>query len=405
MDAQGLRLITALKLCILATKKDGTPLYSDREQYIFSELYGLEGNEIQNMISLGDKLGLSRERIRQLKVKVFKKFGILRKRNIPAIIDIDNLLTNNHQINLDEVHNFACYLKKFQESHLSEYPIETLFDLAQLYFKQDYSIIKTWKREIKETSTIFPKKQNSQLTDITNKIIWFDHVKSWTLEEIHQITPHRNYDPNKKYLESEAGEFYSNKLQRNVFYESMLEKKFYKRLEKSHEVIYYVEQGITITYDRGKYTPDAIVFLDDGKGFVVEIKPLTEMANQSVQKKFKALLDFCEETGLGATLTDGRTDINHIFETIPNLAFEESILQSLKEFKKLTYGKVKELKNKYQVTTIHLLQCIIKNNLSYNSMPTFIWKTKKPIICDLLLSPENKMLLKGSTDIINNDKT
>ncbi|MCS2964635.1 RNA polymerase subunit sigma [Bacteroides thetaiotaomicron] len=296
-------------------------------------------------------------------------------------------------------------LKKFQESHLSEYPIETLFDLAQLYFKQDYSIIKTWKREIKETSTIFSKKKNSQLTDITNKIIWFDHVKSWTLEEIHQITPHRNYDPNKKYLESEAGEFYSNKLQRNVFYESMLEKKFYKRLEKSHEVIYYVEQGITITYDRGKYTPDAIVFLDDGKGFVVEIKPLTEMANQSVQKKFKALLDFCEETGLGATLTDGRTDINHIFETIPNLAFEESILQSLKEFKKLTYGKVNELKNKYQVTTIHLLQCIIKNNLSYNSMPTFIWKTKKPIICDLLLSPENKMLLKGSTDIINNDKT
>ena len=84
---------------------------------------------------------------------------------------------------------------------------------------------------------------------------------------------------------------------------------------------------------------------------------------------------------------------------------EESILQSLKEFKKLTYGKVNELKNKYQVTTIHLLQCIIKNNLSYNSMPTFIWKTKKPIICDLLLSPENKMLLKGSTDIINNDKT
>lgn len=284
MDAQGLRLINALKQCILATKKDGTPLYSDREQYIFSELYGLEGNEIQNMISLGDKLGLSRERIRQLKVKVFKKFGILRKRNIPAIIEIDNLLTNNHQINIDEVHDFACYLKKFQESYLSEYPIETLSDLAQLYFKQDYSIIKTWKREIKETSTIFPKKQNSQLTDIINKIIWFDHVKSWTLEEIHQITPHRNYDPNKKYLESEAGEFYSNKLQRNVFYESMLEKKFYKRLEKSHEVIYYAEQGITITYDRGKYTPDAIVFLDDGKGFVVEIKPLTEMANQSVQK-------------------------------------------------------------------------------------------------------------------------
>lgn len=85
MDAQGLRLITALKLCILATKKDGTPLYSDREQYIFSELYGLEGNEIQNMISLGDKLGLSRERIRQLKVKVFKKFGILRKTSNPQL--------------------------------------------------------------------------------------------------------------------------------------------------------------------------------------------------------------------------------------------------------------------------------------------------------------------------------
>lgn len=140
-----------------------------------------------------------------------------------------------------------------------------------------------------------------------------------------------------------------------------------------------VEQCITITYDRGKYTPDAIVFLDDGKGFVVEIKPLTEMANQSVQKKFKALLDFCEETGLGATLTDGRTDINHIFETIPNLAFEESILQSLKEFKKLTYGKVNELKNKYQVTTIHLLQCIIKIIYPITPCRHLFGKLKSPL--------------------------
>ncbi len=38
-------------------------------------------------------------------------------------------------------------------------------------------------------------------------------------------------------------------------------------------------------------------------------------------------------------------------------------------------------------------------------MPTLYFeKLKKPIICDLLLSPENKMLLKESTDIINNDK-
>lgn len=103
------------------------------------------------------------------------------------------------------------------------------------------------------------------------------------------------------------------------------------------------------------------------------------MANQSVQKKFKALLDFCEETGLGATLTDGRTDINHIFETIPNLAFEESILQSLKEFKKLTYGKVNELKNKYQVTTIHLLQCIIKIIYPITPCRHLFGKLKSPL--------------------------
>ncbi len=32
-----------------------------------------EGNEIQNMISLGDQLGLSRERIRQLKSKKYSR--------------------------------------------------------------------------------------------------------------------------------------------------------------------------------------------------------------------------------------------------------------------------------------------------------------------------------------------
>ncbi|MDR5580893.1 hypothetical protein BJP75_00018675 [Bacteroides thetaiotaomicron] len=50
-----------------------------------------------------------------------------------------------------------------------------------------------------------------------------------------------------------------------------------------------------MTYDRGKYTPDAIVFLDDGKGFVVEIKPLTEMANQSVQKNSRHYLIFVKK--------------------------------------------------------------------------------------------------------------
>ena len=54
-------------------------------QYIFSELYGLEGNgKYKIWISLGDQLGLSRERIRQLKVKVFKKFGIYKKKKYPS---------------------------------------------------------------------------------------------------------------------------------------------------------------------------------------------------------------------------------------------------------------------------------------------------------------------------------
>ncbi len=48
------------------------------------------------MISLGDQLDLVLKRIRQLKVKSIQEIRNFKKRNIPAIIEIDNLLTNNH---------------------------------------------------------------------------------------------------------------------------------------------------------------------------------------------------------------------------------------------------------------------------------------------------------------------
>src|SRR5699024_6974835 len=78
-----------------------------------------------------------------------------------------------------------------------------------------------------------------------------------------------------------AGSFHSNKLGREVHYESGLERDALAALEASSEIDWYQEQPLSIIYvwkgRERRYYPDIIAALRDGRHLLIEVKPLMSM--------------------------------------------------------------------------------------------------------------------------------
>ena len=201
------------------------------------------------------------------------------------------------------------------------------------------------------------------------------------------FTPIRVYNPEIKKERSHSGEFYSRKMNRNVFYESKLEKHFFKRLEQSDVVRAYCEQPFKVPYEHHGshyYVPDVLVCLTDGQCFVTEIKPLLMMVSKEVMTKYQALHDFCNQRGWGTLLSDGVHDIFDLFHFTPNLSLERAILRELSLNRTLMKKDLDRLKETHQGNSIQVAQCILRYKLSYRPVPMLVWKTKEALFCPIL---------------------
>ena len=91
MDAIGCYFLNNLVLCLYAQRKnDNVLLLKERERMLFISLYGLDETDTRNHTEMAAELGLCKERIRQLEVKVFKKFYLLQRRKyVPVIWGIE----------------------------------------------------------------------------------------------------------------------------------------------------------------------------------------------------------------------------------------------------------------------------------------------------------------------------
>ena len=144
-------------------------------------------------------------------------------------------------------------------------------------------------------------------------------------------------------------------MNRNVFYESKLEKHFFKRLEQSDVVRAYCEQPFKVPYEHHGshyYVPDVLVCLTDGQCFVTEIKPLLMMVSKEVMTKYQALHDFCNQRGWGTLLSDGVHDIFDLFHFTPNLSLERAILRELSLNRTLMKKDLDRLKETHQGNSI-----------------------------------------------------
>lgn len=235
-------------------------------------------------------------------------------------------------------------------------------------------------------------KLNTRLEKLIGSIIWFDTPKIWSEEEMKNYLPVRQLNSDTERNRSKQGEFFSQKLNRNVFYESLLEKQFYGFLEECPDVIHYTEQAEQVPYfiktRMHYYIPDVTVFLSDGRCFVVEIKDTLGMVERKVHTKFKALIEYCKEKGMGAILTNGHDDFSKILLHMPNKTLENALKEQL-EKGYLKYPELRKIRTECNATIMDILRAIVSLNLSFFRAPFMVQKCDKLIFCEEFISLTN----------------
>lgn len=109
--------------------------------------------------------------------------------------------------------------------------------------------------------------------------------------------------PLRGWARTGAGCFRSEKLGRLVHYDFTLELQALRYLDRDLRVVAFVEQPVTIPYvidqTPHEYTPDVAVLLDNGRVFLMEIKPASMLGSFDTVMKLAALARFCGQNGYG----------------------------------------------------------------------------------------------------------
>jgi len=127
-------------------------------------------------------------------------------------------------------------------------------------------------------------------------------------------------------------EYFSDLLDRNVACESKLEERFFRRVESSGLVQWYVEQPFPIEYtDRNgkarRYWPDALLQLVDGRWLLVEVKPLFFFIEENEQRKWSAAVGRCKERGVGFLVVDPHRSVS--LAAVARIAVRDSLRSAM----------------------------------------------------------------------------
>lgn len=391
MDAIGCYFLHTLELSLWMRNKDGSRcLLKDKEREAFARIYGIWDERQWQHQEVAAHLCLSRERVRQLELKVFRKLSSRRKQSHTPAGRLYTLLTGGTNLSATDTLHMAQHFHDFHAWHLPEWNRARFFRFAELFLSLE-GLADASKKILQKV----PSKQTNtdSLAHLASKIIWPAETKTFPHNYLQRFAPQRGIQNKQDEDIFIHGEFYSGKLQRNVFYESGLERKFFARLERSEQVQAYCEQPFTLMVDFGgkpcPYTPDVLLQLKDGRCIVVEIKPLANMAITEVQYKFQQLYTYCHTQGWGVLLSDGHKDISYLCHYQSNPAFEQAILRKLDEKRRLTISDIRLLKNIFGGTALQLARCILRHNLSYREFPTLLWRVKGGGVCEAL---KNRLL-------------
>ncbi|RDV44497.1 hypothetical protein DOE76_12095 [Leifsonia sp. ku-ls] len=170
------------------------------------------------------------------------------------------------------------------------------------------------------------------------------------------------------------GHFTSTKLGRNVHFESGLERKVFRALERSSLVAYYQEQPFAVSYaHNGRdriYYPDVFVVTSSGHGMVIEVKPMTHMAIHENQVKAAAGRNWALNRGWGWLVMDIDLSLRDVMEHVVPEEGELGIGAALAQ-SSLSWRDILRFRERHELSSLDLTAAIIHSGWTLTLEPVY----------------------------------
>jgi DNA-binding CsgD family transcriptional regulator/transposase-like protein len=260
------------------------------------------------LAAIGEELGISRERVRQLRVRGFRRINAALSRRVFSAAGLRAvLIAESGDLDWTDPEIVA----PFVVTNVSDF-LAAATQLTVMCCKAAGAI----RRDLLEAA------ENAAAKACRDPAVWEDGRFDRWLDSASkaigalarfQSPPVELTGRKRMPRESNVIFFRSEKLRRNVACESGSELRVISWLERSPEVVWFQEQPVAVPYivngRNTPYTPDAAVLDKEGRVVVIEVKPVFRMYRQETLIKSLAALSYFAARGFGYLLIDasGRT--------------------------------------------------------------------------------------------------
>lgn len=154
------------------------------------------------------------------------------------------------------------------------------------------------KKKIKKT-----KEEKGYYKSENNPMFGKKHSKE-TREKMSKIVSEKILEGKRNYKNNrcKTGHYFSNKLNKEIYYRSSWELGYFKNLDNDNTVKIFINEPIYISYyyfsKKRNYIPDLLVEYIDGSRKLIEIKPSCYENAEINKQKFKAAREYCKKENI-----------------------------------------------------------------------------------------------------------
>lgn len=345
-------------------------LPKERDRYVLEMRLGIDDQPL-TLAEIGEELGCSRERVRQIQERGFKRLAgraryegtygsALKKLLESASTSSEELaLWLFNTVRFDFVTTLRLTAKFILRT--AGFTAQKVAEVAALL----PAIEQSYKAQLRK------QKRNQALMERTESVItgWLNDSE-WP-EAIASPPPAEQLSNQRLVNDSDiAGDFYSEKLNRMVQYESGLELEILTLLERSEQITHYQEQPAIIPYTfEGRnryYYPDLFIATVDGRGLLIEIKPTDRMALSINRAKSNAGRAWAHARGWGWLVMN----LRHTLRQVENHHIPASTValldNELQEYGVITLSNLINLRTQNDMKRFDITAYIIQSDAEYD---------------------------------------
>ena len=334
-----------------------------RSQSIFKERFGFNG-DIKTLQEIGDRLSLTRERIRQL---INKSIRRLKSRKISdentLRLEYDKCKAIETLENLS-LGGFLAYISIKSHGLLSlQLFLHLCFNIHdKSYATRIYKDILEQQRKYEEN---IPLDEIALFNKKFCDLIVFDNKKFVSDEDFSHLKTERSVNDTNKDLASFS---FNNE---PLPCDSKLEQRILSNLLRCNTFKKIKTQSLKIPYEKKVksksqkikvkstfYYPDFQCLTHDNHLVIIEVKLPYFMGAHKDVVKFQALKDYCEKNGYGYLVVDDKN--NSFFNiNVANNQFNSLLFAQLQQHSTIDYATFKTIRMQCELTTIESLKILI----------------------------------------------